>query len=50
MLTGIALPIEVLTGIAMALEIQSQLLPSWTVRKGDMVVRNFIEEMDLLLW
>lgn len=49
-LTGITLPVKVVAGVAVALEIQSQLLTRRTVSEGDMVVGDFIEEVDLFLF
>lgn len=48
-LTGVALPIKVVLGVAVALQVQSQLLAGGAVREGDVVVGNLVEEVDFFL-
>lgn len=48
-LTGVALPVKVVIGVAVATEIQTSLLISWAVGEGDVVVSNILEEVELLL-
>lgn len=46
---GVSIPVKVLFGIAVALVFQAILLPGRTVREGNMVVGNVVEEVDFLL-
>jgi hypothetical protein len=48
-LTGVSLPVKVVLGVAVALQIQAGLLAGWTVSEWDMVVSNVIEEVDFFL-
>jgi hypothetical protein len=48
-LTGVALPVKVVIGVAVATEIQTSLLVSWAVGKGDVIVSNILEEVELIL-
>lgn len=48
-LTRVALPVKVLRGIAMAFQVKSCLLASWAVGEWDVVVGDFIEEVDFFL-
>jgi len=47
-LTRISLPIKVVLGVAMTLQIQSCLLASWTMGEGNVVVCNIVEEVDFV--
>jgi hypothetical protein len=47
--TGISLPVEVIIRVAMALELESQILASRTMCEWDMVVGNIVEEVNLVL-
>lgn len=49
-LTRISFPVEILVGVAVALQCLSQLFACGTVCEGHMVVGNVVEEVDLLLW
>jgi hypothetical protein len=48
-LTRVAFPIKVILGVAVAFQVQSGLLASWAVGEWYMVVRNVVEEMNLVL-
>lgn len=48
-LTRVSLPVKVVFRVAVALQVQPKLLTSRAVGKGDVVVANLVEEMDLLL-
>ena len=48
--TRIALPIKVVVRIAMAFQLQSQVLACRAMRKGNVIVSDIIEEVNLLLW
>ena len=48
-LTRVTLPIEVVIGVAVATEIQSSLLISWSVSERNVVVGNILEEVNLFL-
>jgi hypothetical protein len=47
--TGISFPVEVVVGIAMALELESQILTSRTMREWDVIVGNIAKEVNLVL-
>jgi hypothetical protein len=49
-LTGIAFPVEIILRIAVAFQAQAVLFAGWAVRKGVMVIRNVIEEVNLFLF
>ena len=46
--TGVSLPVEVITRVAMALELKSHIVTSRTMGKWNMVVCNVVEEMNLI--
>lgn len=48
-LTGVALPVEVLLGVARALELGADLLARRAVGEGHVPVGDVVEEVDLLL-
>lgn len=48
--TGIAFPVKVVGRVTVAFQLQSGLFASWTVSKWDVVVCDFVEEVDLLLF
>ena len=45
-LTRIALPVKVVLGVAMALQLCAQVIASWAMRKWDVVVCNIVEKVD----
>lgn len=49
-LTGIPIPVEVLAGLAVTLVVEAELRLRRAVCKGDVVVGNVVEEVDLVLW
>jgi len=49
MLTRVSLPVKVVLGIAVALEISSDLVACRAVGEGDVVVSDVVEEVDLFL-
>lgn len=48
-LTRIPLPVKVLLGVAVTLAVETELLSSGAVSKGNVIVGNVIEEVNLLL-
>ena len=48
-LTGIAFPVKIVRGIAVTFQIKAGLFASWTMSKWDMVVCDFVEEVNFLL-
>lgn len=48
-LTGIAVPVEVVLGVAVALQVEARLLARRAVGEGDVVVGDVVEEVDLVL-
>lgn len=48
-LTRITLPVKVVLGVAVALEILPDLVASWAVGEGHMIVSDIVEEVDLVL-
>ena len=49
-LTGVAVPVKILRGLAVALVVDAQLLLGGAVGEGDVVVGDVVEEVDLVLW
>lgn len=48
LLTRVSLPVKVILGVAMALQVQSCLLTRWAVSERNVVVSDVIEEVDFL--
>ena len=48
-LTRIALPVKVVLRIAGALQVQLRLLTRWTMREWNVIIRDIVEEVDLVL-
>lgn len=47
-LTRIAFPIEIVLRVAMTFQVEPQLLSSWTMGEGYMIIGYVIEKVDLL--
>lgn len=48
-LTRVALPVKVFRGIAVAFQVKSCLFASWAVGEWNVVVGDFVEEVDFFL-
>jgi len=49
-LTRVSVPVKVVIGVAMTLVVKSGLLIVWTVGEWDVVVRDVVEKVELVLW